>query len=182
MTAWENSALTMNAWEESVRQFYVEGFRQHYENERQASCQDLELWEFLEAQGIKSQGDIIVEFFIYVNALAWIKEPKNREGVPQAVFDAYDFYDRSNCQIAVAKILVQERDTYAVRVGTPGEGGWLEIFDEQGDILWAALVLVDVVSWEDRLVVREKFEMRALDLSHWYQMRELSVCCPPRKS
>lgn len=182
MTAWENGELTMNAWEESVRQFYVEGFRQHYENERQASSQDLELWEFLKAQGIESQGDIIIEFFIYIDALGWMKEPKNREGVPQAVLDAYDFYDGNNCQIKVAKIPVQERDTYAVRVGTPGEGGWLEIFDEQGNILWAALVLVDVVSWEEQSVVREKFEIRALHLSHWYQMRELSVCYPPRKS
>jgi ribosomal protein L7/L12 len=185
MTAWENSPLTMNAWEESVRQFYVEGFRQHYENQRQASSQDLELWEFLEVQGIQSQGDIVIEFFIYVNALGWMKEPKNREGVPQAVLDAYDFYSPSNCQNIVAKILVQKRNTYAVRVGTPGEGGWLEIFDEQGKLLGSALTICDVVGWEAQSIIRERFRLRGTlsdwELSHWSRLRALSTAYPPRR-
>jgi hypothetical protein len=171
----------MSAWEESVRQFYVNGFRNHYEDVCQASSQDLELWEFLEAQGVELQGDIVTEFFLNVNALGSMKEPNNRIGIPEQVLEAYDFYVGRE-QVKVAKVLVEGRDTYAVRTGTCGEGGWLEIFDDQGEIVAFALVLLDVVRWEDQSVVREKFERRASELSHWYQMRELSACHPPRKS
>jgi ribosomal protein L7/L12 len=186
MTARENSSLTLNAWEESVRQFYIEGFRQHYENQRQASSKDLELWEFLEAQGIEIQDDIVIEFFINVNDLGWMKEPRNRVEIPQAVLDAYDFYDVSNCQIKASRSPVQERDTYAVRVGTPGEGGWLEIFDGQGKLLGSALTICDVVGWEPQSIIRERFRLRGTlsdwELSHWSRLRALSTVYPPRRN
>jgi hypothetical protein len=170
----------MSAWEESVRQFYVNGFRKHYEDVCQASSQNLELWEFLEAQGIELQGDIVIEFFLNVNALGWMKEPNNRIGIPEQVLEAYDFYVGRE-QVKVAKVSIEGGDTYAVRTGTPGEGGWLEVFDDRGKMLGSAMTLVDVVSWEEQRVIRNKFKMRDSILSDWYRMRELSLFYPSRK-
>jgi hypothetical protein len=169
----------MNAWGESVRQFYADEVRKHYETVRRASSQDLELWEFLESQGIEVRNDIVIEFFLNEHALGWMQDPNNRVGIPESVLEAYDFYT-GHYQVKVAKVPVQERYTYAVRTGTPGEGGWLEVFDDQGEILGAALTLVDVVSWENQEVIREKFKIQGV-LPDWYRMRELSLCYPPRK-
>jgi ribosomal protein L7/L12 len=185
MIGWEKSELTMNAWAESVRQFYVEGFKQHYENSFQAGSQNLELWELLESQGVEFQGDIVTEFFLNVNDLGWMKDPKNRVGIPEAVLDAYDFYSAGNCQIKVARIPVQERDTYAVRAGSPGEDGWLEIFDEQDKLLGSATTLCDVIGWDAQSIVRERFRLRGnlsdWELSYWSRLRALSVVYPPRQ-
>jgi hypothetical protein len=171
--------LPLSTWGEIVRQFYIEGFRKHHEDEIEASSQGLELFEFLESQGIAVQGDIIMELFLNENDLGWMGESKNREGVLGSVLDAYDFYtEHGHEQVRVAKIDVQETATYAVRTKTDGDGGWLEVFNEQGQILGSALTFLDVLRWEDREAIREKFKNRGSAFHDWQQMRALSVCYP----
>jgi hypothetical protein len=171
----------MSTWEESVRQFYIEGFNQHYEYAKQARSQHLELWEFLESQSIEFEGDIIMEFFLNVTALGWMKDSKNRVGIPGAVLEAYDFYKAiRHEQVTVSKVSVQDRNTYAVRVRTDGDDGWLEVFDDQGKLIGSSLTFLDIVSWEDREAIREKF--KTLDFDWCYRLQALSHYYPPRQS
>jgi hypothetical protein len=172
--------LLMSVWEDAVCQFYVEGFRQHHEIEIASSEQGLDLFEFLGSQGRAEQRDIIMEVFLNDNDLGWMNEPENRISVPENVLEAYDFYtEHGHEQVRVAKIHVQEQDTYAVRVKTDGDGGWLEVFDMQGQRLGTALTFLDVLSWEDQAGIREKFKNRGSVFPDWQRMGQLSVCYPP---
>lgn len=185
MTYWEKSSLTMNAWAKSVRRFYDAGFKQHYENISQASSQNLELWEFLESQGIDFQGDITVEFFLEGNRLGSMRKPENRTEVPDVVLDTYDFYSERDLPVVVSIVPVQEHNTYAVRTGVLGESGWLEIFDKQGKVLGTATTLCDVIGWDAQSIVRGRFKLRGSssdsDLSHWFRLKALSIVYPPRQ-
>lgn len=169
----------MISWEERVKQFYVDKFRTHYELEKKASDQNLELCELLVSQGIEVENDIVVEMFLNEHDLGWMKDPQNRLKVPESVLESYDFYTGYQ-QVKVAKVPVQARDTYAVRAGTPGEGSWLEVFDEKGRLVGAALALIEIISWDDRETIRSKFRASSV-LPDWYRMRELSLCFPVRR-
>lgn len=83
----------------------------------------------------------------------WIKNlhiHENRIGIPQPVLEAHDFYNE-NCGnwggAIIFKPEVEGRDTYVVYVTTDGDGGWVEVFDEDGISLGAARTYIELVSW-----------------------------------
>lgn len=85
-------------------------------------------------------------------AMPSLAEPENREGIPEAMLAAYDYYRE---QIAAkdlgsvygVTLLVGERITLGVVVTTDGDDGWLEVFDIEGQSLGAARTYLDKMLW-----------------------------------
>ncbi len=94
-------------------------------------------------------------------AMPSLSESENREGMPETMLTAYDYYREH----IVAKdlgsaygvtLLVGEQITFGVVVTTDGDDGWLEVFDIEGQQLGVARTCLDKVLWGDCQ------EMRAL--------------------
>lgn len=132
---------------EFVRNFYVEEFRKHYEQAYHAYCNNLDMERFED-----------IEVFLLNNCLGFDKEVINNPQIPQTILDIYNFYLKygdSSCSIS--KVKVQEYDTYAIRVTTDGDDGWLEVFNERGESLGAARTYLEVISWKSPEILREKY-------------------------
>ena len=87
-------------------------------------------------------------------AMPSLSEPENREGMPETMLAAYDYYREH----IVAKdlgsaygvtLLVGEQITFGVVVTTDGDDGWLEVFDIEGQPLGVARTCLDKVLWGD---------------------------------
>lgn len=138
-------------WIEFVHNFYIDEFRKHYEQAYYAYCNNLDMEELED-----------IEVFLLNDCLGFEQEVINNPEIPQNVLDVYDLYlkhGESSCSIS--KVKVKECDTYAIRITTDGDDGWLEIFNEQGESLGAARTYLEVISWKEAESLRQKY----LDLS-----------------
>ncbi len=100
-------------------------------------------------------------------AMPSLSEPENREGMPEAMLTAYDYYREH----IVAKdlgsaygvtLLVGEQITFAVVVTTDGDDGWLEVYDIEGQQLGVARTCFDKVLWGDCAEMRSLVSTSAL--------------------
>jgi hypothetical protein len=79
--------------------------------------------------------------------------------VPAAVAAAQAFYAAACFDWGAAWIHRQRigaADVFYVHVGTDGDGGWLEVFDDAGTFLLAASLDGDRIIWETRDVARAR--------------------------
>ena len=132
---------------ESIRNFYIEEFRKHYEQAYHAYCNNLDMERFED-----------IEVFFLNNCLGFEKEAINNPEIPQSILDVYNFYlkyGESSCSIS--KVKVREYDTYAIRVITDGDDGWLEFFNEQGESLGAARTYFEVIFWKEPEILRKNY-------------------------
>jgi hypothetical protein len=79
----------------------------------------------------------------------------NRAKLPQEVRDAYTHYkkaveDEDLGSVQVYRVSTDGPVTYAVRVRTDGDDGYLEIYDESGDFLAAGRTYLEIVAWGTR--------------------------------
>ena len=117
-----------------------------------------------------------------VSNLDWKRNSQNHENAPAEVTSAYEFYsDNGFDQFTVSKVLVQKRITYAVRIRTDSDSGWLEIFYDTGVLIGAALTWLDVVGWDNQEVIREKFKMKKVR-DDWKKLKQLSICYSPEEN
>ena len=82
-----------------------------------------------------------------------------RAGLPQEVREAYEFYKGhfEDADIGSARDYVVSaggKKTYAIRVRTDGDDGYLEIYDESGRFLAAGRTYLEVVAWGSRAWLR----------------------------
>lgn len=100
-------------------------------------------------------------------AMPSLSASENREGMPEAMLAAYDYYREH----IVAKdlgsaygvtLLVGEQITFGVVVTTDGDDGWLEVFDIEGQPLGAARTCLDKVLWGDCDAIRALVSTSAL--------------------
>lgn len=79
----------------------------------------------------------------------------DRTELPAAVREAYDFYKMhfEDADIGSARgyvVPVAGKKTYAVRVRTDGDDGYLEVYDGKGKFLAAGRTYVEIVAWGSR--------------------------------
>jgi hypothetical protein len=80
---------------------------------------------------------------------------------PPAVRDARDHY-RAACSdwggAWIHRQAISSHEVFYVHVGTDGDDGALEIFDTAGNLLDAAFVDGQTITWEDRSAIRLRFD------------------------
>ncbi|MFN8442394.1 MAG: hypothetical protein U0175_16585 [Caldilineaceae bacterium] len=81
--------------------------------------------------------------------------------LPVAVQAAHRFYfelveaaDWGNVYLYAVEIAGNH--TYAVRVTTDGDDGWLEVFDAQGHLLGAARTYLELIAWDEQDTIRQQ--------------------------
>lgn len=92
-------------------------------------------------------------------AMPSLAVPENREGMPQAMLEAYDYYRENLVSKDLGSaygvtLLVGEQITFGVVVITDGDDGWLEVYDIEGQQLGVARTYLDQLHWGDCEQVR----------------------------
>ncbi|HEY9641378.1 MAG TPA: hypothetical protein V6C57_12905 [Coleofasciculaceae cyanobacterium] len=123
----------MTDWIESLKQAYVQRLRTHYLEQYQAYCQEQESGD---------RYDLGSENLIPEAAIGTL--PQSVQSLWQAALDKGDSYYPK-----VYRLAIEGQDTYAVRVTTDGDDGWLTIFDPQGRLLASAQTYIEVVVWAE---------------------------------
>jgi hypothetical protein len=83
----------------------------------------------------------------------------DRAKLPETVREAYAFYKRhfEDADIGSARdyiVPVAGKTTYAIRVRTDGDDGYLEVYDAKGKFLAAGRTYIEVVAWGSRRWLR----------------------------
>jgi hypothetical protein len=91
-----------------------------------------------------------------------LKSEENRIGIPQNILDAHDFYRlkveaEDYGSVFVFKEIIQNRDVFVVEVGTEGSRGWIELFDEYGQSLGAAITAAERLAWREVDIIRVSY-------------------------
>lgn len=134
-------------WVDFIRNFYVEEFRKHYEKAYQAYCNNLDM------DGLDD-----IEVFLLNDCFGFGEEVNNNQEIFHNVLGIYDFYlKHGDTSCSISKVKIKEYNTYAIRVITDGDDGWLEIFNEQGESLGAARTYLEVISWQKPESLRQKY-------------------------
>jgi hypothetical protein len=84
---------------------------------------------------------------------------EDRGRLPDGVRDAYDYYwkqfeEADLGSARVYRVPSVRKETYAVRVRTDGDDGYLEVYDEKGKFLAAGRTYLEVVAWGARKWLR----------------------------
>ncbi len=96
-------------------------------------------------------------------AMPSLQDASNREGMPQAVLDAYDYYTTNVMEqdwgtVHSVTLLVGEHITFSIYVETDGSDGWLEIYDIEGALLGAARTELGNVAWGEQGEIRRQVQ------------------------
>jgi hypothetical protein len=81
--------------------------------------------------------------------------------LPDEVREAYDFYwhhfeEADIGSARVYRVPSGRKVTYAIRVRTDGDDGYLEVYDEKGKFLAAGRTYIEVVAWGSREWLRSQ--------------------------
>jgi hypothetical protein len=137
-----------------ARQFYQAQYQAYWEIAYQAYLKNEDL-----------QRELLEEYEI----VSW-RETQNRPGIPASALVAYDFYftnieARDIGSVRTYRVPIAEQDTFAVRVTTDGDDGWLEVFDQHGSTLGAARTYIELIGWASTDEVREQVAIREFPAS-----------------
>jgi hypothetical protein len=116
----------------AVQQFYAQQLKAYYLARYQAYCQERELDDRYEL----GQKNLVAE-----TAIA--QTPQAVQAFYQQTLELGDGYYPSLYQCSVAG-----KATYAVRIKTDGDDGWLTIFDHQGQLIATGQTYIEVVCWQ----------------------------------
>lgn len=121
----------MRDWVEAVRQVYVQRLHEYYEARYEAYQAGAALNDPYEL----GQQNLVPD--------------KEREELPAPICKFWAMaIDRGESYYpTIYQLPVQEQDTYAVRVKTDGDDGWLAVFDAKGTLLASAQTYIEVVVW-----------------------------------
>ncbi|MBD3884368.1 hypothetical protein IFO70_21735 [Phormidium tenue FACHB-886] len=118
---------------EAVKQVYAQRLREYYEARYESYRSGTELDDPYEL----GQQNLVLD--------------GKREELPAPVREVWEMaIDKGESYYpTIYQIPVQEQDTYAVRIRTDGDDGWLAIFNAEGDLLALAQTYIEVVVWAD---------------------------------
>ncbi len=82
-------------------------------------------------------------------------EKQNVDDMPATVREAHGYYkrlieDADWGSVHIYRVATETADTYAVRVTTDGDDGYLEVYGEDGMFLAAGRTYIEVVAWGSR--------------------------------
>ena len=123
----------MNNWIGAVKQLYAQRLRDYYVTRYQAYQAGSELNELDEF----GQENLILD-----EALDRLPSPIH-EFWQAAIAEGDSYYP------AVYKLPVQDQETYALRITTDGDDGWLVLFDAEGNLIASAQTYIEVIIWAD---------------------------------
>ena len=93
-----------------------------------------------------------------------VKVDRNKEWptLPEAVKQSAEFYfthveSEDWGSVRVFRVPTPIVETYAVRVTTDGDDGWLEVYDRKGDFLGAGRTYIELIAWAPAEEVRKQF-------------------------
>lgn len=136
----------MNYWIDRVRQVYEQALWQTWHDRYQAY-----------RQGNEGDRASVCDRLIQQQ----IDGSSGGGQLPRSICDSYEFYNEQVMQrdwgaVFLCKLPVDGRDTYAVRVTTDGDDGWLELFDAEGNPLGVARTYIELVAWGDQQEIRQQ--------------------------
>jgi hypothetical protein len=88
----------------------------------------------------------------------------DRPSLPRSVQKAYDYYveqveDEDWGTAVLFRVPIEGvGTTYAVRVTTDGDDGWLEVFDDQGRNAGVGRTYIELVAWGPAAAIREQVD------------------------
>ncbi len=129
----------MNTWIDTVKQFYVQRFREYYAARYKAYQTGSELNDPHEL----GQANLVSD--------------EDRDRLPASIREFWEvaIAEGDSYYPAIYKLSVQdqesvqEQDTYALRITTDGDDGWLVIFASEGNLLASAQTYIEVIIWAD---------------------------------
>jgi hypothetical protein len=85
--------------------------------------------------------------------------------LPREAREAYDYYkkhieDEDLGSVRAYRVPTDGPITYAIRVRTDGDDGYLEVFDEQGGFVTAGRTYIEIVAWGAREWLRSQLGQR----------------------
>ncbi len=103
----------------------------------------------------QQKGDDASEIYPAAVELSPAATRADRAELPKAVREAYEFYKKhfEDADIGSVRDYVVPavgKTTYAIRVRTDGDDGYLEVYDEKGKFLAAGRTYIEVVAWGSR--------------------------------
>ncbi len=118
---------------------------------------------FVDSEG---EGDDPEEVCPTSTELSPTGERADRDKAPASVREAYEFYkkhiqDEDIGSVRDCVVPVGRRRTYAVRVRTDGDDGFLEVYDARGRFLAAGRTYLEIVAWGDRDWLRARVKSPA---------------------
>jgi hypothetical protein len=136
----------LNARSDIVREFYQTQYQEYWTR----------AYHFYVNSNEDFQQELLGDYQIAV----W-QDRQNRSGIPASALAAYDFYvanieARDIGVVRTYRIPVAAQDTFAVRVTTDGDDGWLEVFDQDGTALGCARTYIELIGWTSTDEVREQ--------------------------
>jgi hypothetical protein len=137
----------MEERKERVRKFYQDKIRDYYEI----------------AYNAYLNNNHLDERPLYKYEIESLLDQSNRSKVPKSVTDAFDFYyskveEKDLGSVWVYKVEVDGKATYAIRVSTDGDDGWLELFDQDGENLGSARTYIEIILWGEINEIRSQAE------------------------
>lgn len=90
-------------------------------------------------------------------------KPEQWQEAPESVIAAFDFYNENVMQqdwgsVRIYKLEVEEQRIYVVHTVTDGDDGWLEVYDEKGNLLGAARRYIELLAWGEVEAIRKSVE------------------------
>jgi hypothetical protein len=101
------------------------------------------------------KGDDASEIYPAAIELSPAATRADRAKLPKAVREAYEFYkkhfeDEDIGSVRDYVVPAAGKTTYAIRVRTDDDDGYLEVYDEKGKLLAAGRTYIEVVAWGSR--------------------------------
>ncbi len=96
------------------------------------------------------------------DAAVKVDRKKKWTALPRPVREAAEYYyNRVEAEdwgsVRVYRVPTDHGETYAVRVTTDGDDGWIEVYDLQGHLLGAGRTYIELIAWAPREEVRQQF-------------------------
>jgi len=80
------------------------------------------------------------------------RDPELLENLPESVRTAYDYYHIHISEgdlgcVRLCQVPYENDVTYAIRVSTDGDDGWLEVYDHCGQIVGVGRTYIELIGW-----------------------------------
>jgi hypothetical protein len=170
----------MSNFSENVKLFYSQGYTEVYDNGALLDVKSLypsQTWDFcihgledFQAEEVYFE-DLGYSFKHYFNLedvgkYIWDLDIQSKSEYPQSIWYSYDFYHENLDEADIGcvytfGVTIENKKTFAVRSTTDGSHGWLEVFDNDGNIVGAARTLysfkVSKIAWCSPAWIRNNF-------------------------
>jgi predicted RNase H-like HicB family nuclease len=122
---------------DAVKQFYVQRLREYYA----ARYKTYQTGSELDDPHELGQDNLVSD--------------EARDRLPAAIHEFWDaaIAEGDSYYPAIYKLSVQDQVTYALRITTDGDDGWLVIFDAEGNLLATAQTYIEVIIWADEQIL-----------------------------